>query len=196
MRFEILRLNDLQGGLSELMFAQHTLNLLAMAAQNPLTNYWTKLTDPSRNPFRGLYQLNSFDLAIMIPYFLVLVILAAYGMHRYYLVYAYYRHRKNVPGPPPAVTVWPKVTIQLPIFNERYVIERLVDAVARFDYPRELLDIQVLDDSTDETREVARACVERYQALGFPIHYIHRANREGFKAGALENGLKTSRGEF
>src|ERR1700683_1379293 len=155
-----------QGGLSVLMFAQHIFpGLFAAAAQNPLSNYWTKLTDPSRNPFRGLYQLNTFDLAIMIPYFVVLIILAAYGMHRYYLVYEYFKNRKNVPGPPPAVAEWPKVTIQLPIYNERYVIERLVDAVARFDYPRELLDIQVLDDSTDETQEVARACVARHQAL-------------------------------
>jgi len=167
-----------------------------MAAQNPLANYWTKLTDPNRNPFRGLYQLNTFDLAIMIPYFTVLIILAAYGMHRYYLVYAYYKHRQNVPGPPPEITEWPKVTIQLPIYNERYVIERLVDAVARFDYPRELLDVQVLDDSTDETQEVARACVERYQALGFPIHYLHRTDRTGYKAGALAEGLNSATGEF
>ena len=69
--------------MSVLNFAQHALGLLAAAAQSPLANYWSKLTDPNRNPFRGLYQLNSFDLAIMIPYFLVLVILAAYGMHRY-----------------------------------------------------------------------------------------------------------------
>ena len=66
-----------------LNFSQHALNLFASAAQSPFTNYWSKLTDPNRNPFRGLYQLNSFDLAIMIPYFIVLVILAAYGMHRY-----------------------------------------------------------------------------------------------------------------
>ncbi len=132
-------------------FAPHTIGLLAMAAQNPLASYWFKFTDPNRNPFRGLYQFNSFDLAIMIPYFVVLVILAAYGMHRYVLVYEYFKHRHNIPGPPPAVAEWPKVTIQLPIYNERYVIERLVDSVARFDYPRELLDIQVLDDSTDET---------------------------------------------
>ncbi|HLJ22989.1 MAG TPA: cellulose synthase family protein [Candidatus Acidoferrales bacterium] len=179
-----------------MIFAQHTIGLLAMAAQNPLANYWTKLTDPNRNPFRGLYQLNTFDLAIMIPYFTVLIILAAYGMHRYYLVYAYYKHRQNVPGPPPEITEWPKVTIQLPIYNERYVIERLVDAVARFDYPRELLDVQVLDDSTDETQEVARACVERYQALGFPIHYLHRTDRTGYKAGALAEGLNSATGEF
>src|SRR5580692_10161525 len=178
-----------------LIFAQHTIALLA-AAQSPFSHYWSGLTDPSRNPFRGLYQLNAFDLAIMIPYFLVLVILAAYGMHRYYLVWAFFKHRRNVPGPPPAVAEWPKVTIQLPIYNERYVIERLVDCVARFDYPRELLDIQVLDDSTDETQEIARACVERYHALGLPIYYLHRNDRTGYKAGALAAGLESAKGEF
>jgi cellulose synthase/poly-beta-1,6-N-acetylglucosamine synthase-like glycosyltransferase len=174
---------------------QHFLGVLA-AAQSPMSNYWAKLTDPNRNPFRGLYELNAFDLSIMIPYFAVLIILASYGFHRYWLVYAYFKHRKNVPGPPPALAAWPKVTIQLPIYNERYVIERLVDAVARFDYPRELLDIQVLDDSTDETQEVARSCVERYQALGLPIHYLHRNDRTGYKAGALAAGLLSATGEF
>jgi len=162
-------------------------------AQSKLTNYWHKLTDKT---FSGIYHVNAFDLAMMIPYFIVLTILAVYGLHRYWLVYDYYKYRKNVPGPPPAVTQWPRVTVQLPIFNERYVIERLVEAVSKFDYPPELFDVQVLDDSTDETCEVARACVERHAALGMPISYIHRSNREGFKAGALENGLKTSRGEF
>ena len=133
---------------------------------------------------------------MMIPYFIVLFVLAAYGLHRYVLLYDFYVYRKNVPGAPPPVNNWPKVTIQLPIFNERYVIERLVDAVSQFDYPRELLDVQVLDDSTDETREVARACVERHAASGLPIVYIHRSNRQGYKAGALENGLRTAPGEF
>ena len=172
------------------------MNLVAaiwFLAQSPITNYWHKLTDKT---FSGIYHVNSFDLAMMIPYFIVLTILAVYGLHRYWLVYDYYKYRKNVPGPPPAVTEWPRATVQLPIFNERYVIERLVEAVSKFDYPAELLDVQVLDDSTDETREVARNCVERHAALGMPISYIHRTNREGFKAGALENGLKTSRGEF
>ena len=164
--------------------------------QNPFSDYWRRHIDPQSNPFRGLYQLNGFDLAVMIPYFLVLLVLAMYGLHRYFLVYYYYKYRKNVPGPPPEVTEWPRVTVQLPIFNERYVIESLVEAVSRFDYPRELLDVQVLDDSTDETQEVARACVERYQALGMPVHYIHRTNREGYKAGALAEGLKTAKGEF
>ena len=166
------------------------------AAQNPFSTYWSRMTDPSLNPFRGMYQVNAFDLAIMIPYFLVLVILAAYGLHRYWLVYNYFKNRANVPGPPPAVEIWPKVTIQLPIYNERYVIERLVDAIVHFDYPRELLQIQVLDDSTDETQEVARACVERNQALGVPIEYLHRTDRTGYKAGALAEGLKSATGEF
>ncbi|MGH9592350.1 MAG: cellulose synthase family protein, partial [Bryobacteraceae bacterium] len=148
------------------------------------------------NPFRGLYQLNGFDFAVMLPYFVVLVVLAIYGMHRYWLVYNYYKHRQNVPGPPPEVAEWPMVTIQLPIFNERYVIERLVEAVSHFDYPRDLLDVQVLDDSTDETQEVARGCVERFAALGLPIRYLHRTNRIGYKAGALAEGLHTAKGEF
>jgi cellulose synthase/poly-beta-1,6-N-acetylglucosamine synthase-like glycosyltransferase len=162
-------------------------------AQNPISNYWHRATDRT---FSGIYHVNAFDLMMMIPYFIVLIILAVYGLHRYWLVYDYYKYRKNVPGPPPEATAWPAVTVQLPIFNERYVIERLVEAVSRFDYPPELLDIQVLDDSTDETCEVARACVERHAAQGIPISYIHRSNREGYKAGALENGLKTARGEF
>src|SRR5947208_5110747 len=82
---------------------------------------------------------------MLIPYFIVLVVLAMYGLHRYWLVYDYFQYSKNVPPPPPPVTSWPRVTVQLPIFNERYVIERLTEAVARFDYPRELLDVQVLD---------------------------------------------------
>jgi cellulose synthase/poly-beta-1,6-N-acetylglucosamine synthase-like glycosyltransferase len=168
------------------------LGLLAVQ-QNSFSHYWHKLTDRT---FTGIYHANAFDLAMMIPYFIVLFVLAVYGLHRYWLVYHYYAHANNVPLTPPAVDNWPRVTIQLPIFNERYVIERLVDAVARFDYPRDLLDIQVLDDSTDETQQVASACVERHAAKGLSIVYIHRANRHGFKAGALENGLRTSRGEF
>jgi cellulose synthase/poly-beta-1,6-N-acetylglucosamine synthase-like glycosyltransferase len=147
--------------------------------------------------FQGLYQVNGFDLALLIPYFIVLIILAAYGGHRYWLVYLYYKHKKNKTTEPPArFEDLPRVTVQLPIFNEQYVVDRLLDAVCRLDYPRETLDIQLLDDSTDETVEVARGLVERYKKLGNPVTYIHRENRNGFKAGALENGLKSSRGEF
>ncbi|HTR25021.1 MAG TPA: cellulose synthase family protein [Terriglobales bacterium] len=147
--------------------------------------------------FQGLYQVNAFDLALLIPYFIVLIILAAYGGHRYWLVYLYYKNRKNKTTQPPVrFEELPRVTVQLPIFNEQYVVDRLLDAVCRLDYPREKLDIQLLDDSTDETVEVARGLVERYKKLGNPVTYIHRENRHGFKAGALENGLQTSKGEF
>src|ERR1700737_2683612 len=170
------------------------LMIVVLAARvTSLSQYWHKNTYPS---FRGIYHVNAFDLAMMIPYFLVLFVLAMYGLHRYWLVYDYYKYAANVPGPPPAASRWPRVTIQLPIFNERYVIERLVEAVSRFEYPRELLDIQVLDDSTDETRQVAQACVARFAAQALPIMYVHRTNRDGYKAGALENGLKTAQGEF
>ena len=174
------------------MYAALTVTVL-LAQQSAASRFLHRLTDRT---FSGIYHANAFDLAMMIPYFIVLLVLAMYGLHRYWLVYDYFLYSKNVPPPPPPVTNWPRVTVQLPIFNERYVIERLTEAVARFDYPPELLDVQVLDDSTDETQEVARACVERHAAQGMPITYIHRTNREGYKAGALENGLKTAKGEF
>ena len=170
-----------------------TLALCLALGTGPLTSYWHKLTDQT---FTGLYTPNAFDLAVMLPYFFVMVILAAYGIHRYALVYNYFKNRKRTAGPPPEISEWPRVTVQLPIYNERYVIERLIDAVALFDYPRERLQIQVLDDSTDETQQVARDCVERYQQLGLTISYLHRDNREGFKAGALQEGLCSAEGEL
>jgi cellulose synthase/poly-beta-1,6-N-acetylglucosamine synthase-like glycosyltransferase len=174
----------------------YALALWIAPAANPVTAYWSRNMDPLKNPFRGLYQLNTFDLAIMLPYFLVMIVLAAYGTHRYALVYRFFKNKKNVAGPPPEIDTWPKVTVQLPIYNERYVIERLIEAVTQFDYPSELLEIQVLDDSTDQTQEVASNCVQRHRELGLDITYIHRKNREGFKAGALRNGLRFGTGEL
>jgi cellulose synthase/poly-beta-1,6-N-acetylglucosamine synthase-like glycosyltransferase len=164
-----------------------------LLAPGPFSGVWRRMTDRT---FAGLYQPNAFDTAIMIPYFLVLIVLAAYGIHRYVMVYNFFKYRRNVPPPYRKPSEWPRVTVQLPIFNERYVVERLVECVAQFDYPREKLDIQLLDDSTDETRDVARACVEEHQRLGVPITYLHRENREGYKAGALQEGLKYAQGEF
>ena len=147
--------------------------------------------------FQGLYHANAFDTALLIPYFIVLILLASYGAHRYVLVYLYYKNKRNRTTEPPAhFPELPRVTIQLPIFNEQFVIERLLDAICRMDYPLEKLDIQVLDDSTDETVAVARGLVNHYAAKGFPVSYHHRSNREGFKAGALSEGLKTAKGEF
>jgi len=100
--------------------------------------------------FKGLYQANGFDMALLVPYFFVLTLLASYGVHRYVLVYLYYKHKKNRTTEPEAhFPELPKVTIQLPIFNEQFVVERLLDAVIRIEYPPDRLDIQVLDDSTD-----------------------------------------------
>jgi cellulose synthase/poly-beta-1,6-N-acetylglucosamine synthase-like glycosyltransferase len=147
--------------------------------------------------FQGLYHPNGFDLALLIPYFIVLILLAFYGLHRYRLVYLYYKHKKNATTEPALrFTELPRVTVQLPIFNEQFVVDRLLDAICKLQYPADKLDIQVLDDSTDETVKVASALVEQYAARGYPITYIHRTNRHGFKAGALENGLKTAKGEF
>src|SRR5215469_4008988 len=146
--------------------------------------------------FKGLYHANAFDMALLIPYFVVLILLASYGLHRYTLVYLYYRKKRNsTTQPAEEFAELPRVTVQLPIFNEQYVVDRLLQAVSRLDYPREKLDIQLLDDSTDETVKVASALVEHYAAQGVPITYLHRTNRAGFKAGALHEGLKSAKGE-
>jgi cellulose synthase/poly-beta-1,6-N-acetylglucosamine synthase-like glycosyltransferase len=127
-------------------------------------------------------------------YFFVLVILAVYGWHRYYLVYLYLRHRDQQPTPAGTLDSLPPVTVQLPIYNEMYVADRLIDAVCRLDYPPELLQIQVLDDSTDETTQVAEGAVRRNASNGANITYIHRSDRRGYKAGALDAALKTASG--
>ena len=129
-------------------------------------------------------------------YFFVLVILAVYGWHRYYLVYLYMKNKDRRPVPAGALDRLPVVTVQLPIYNEMYVADRLIDAVCRIDYPRELLEIQVLDDSTDETTSVAERAVRRNAARGIDITHIHRKDRTGYKAGALEAGLKLAKGEY
>jgi cellulose synthase/poly-beta-1,6-N-acetylglucosamine synthase-like glycosyltransferase len=147
--------------------------------------------------FQGLYHWNWFDAALLLPYFAVMIVLAIYGLHRYTLVYLYYKYKKNYnPNPPRHFAELPHVTIQLPMFNEQFVIDRLIEAVCAMDYPTGKLEIQVLDDSTDETQQVAADIVARYAALGHPIVYIHRTNRHGYKAGALDEGLTVAKGEF
>ena len=135
------------------------------------------------------------ETLILATYFFVLLILAVYGWHRYYLVYLYMKNRDRQPVLPPAPDPLPTVTVQLPIYNEMYVVDRLIDAVCRLDYPRERLEIQVLDDSTDDTTSVAERAVRRHVANGINITHIHRADRSGFKAGALDAGLKRASGE-
>jgi len=147
--------------------------------------------------FKGLYHANAFDMALLIPYFVVLTLLASYGIHRYTLVYLYYKKKKNrTTEPEQKFSELPRVTVQLPIFNEQYVVDRLLQAVCRIEYPREKLESQLLDDSTDETVDVARGLVEHYASQGYRITYHHRTNRAGYKAGALHEGLKSATGEF
>jgi len=128
-------------------------------------------------------------------YALAATLLSIYGFNLLVLTVLYlYHRRESTPVPP--LTDPPSVTVQLPIYNEMYVVERLIDAVARLDYPRDKLQIQVLDDSTDETTVLAERCVARHRARGVDIELIHRDERMGFKAGALERGLETARGDL
>jgi cellulose synthase/poly-beta-1,6-N-acetylglucosamine synthase-like glycosyltransferase len=151
--------------------------------------------DPT--PFSGIHQLNWFDWALLIPYFAVLLVLSFYGLHRYEIIRGYLKHRKKLRREPEnRFEQLPPVTIQLPLYNEKYVVERLIEETLKIDYPRELLQIQILDDSTDETHPFTEALVSRLQALGHPIEYRHRSNRYGYKAGALQEGLKTATGDF
>ena len=169
---------------------------LALAPQNGIVHY-LKAMRSTDNTFKGLYHWNLFDAALLLPYFAVMIVLAVYGVHRYTMCYLYFKYRKNAnPNPNVHFDELPLVTVQLPIFNEQFVIDRLIEAVCAMEYPREKLEIQVLDDSTDETQQVAADIVARYAALGHPIVYIHRTNRYGYKAGALDAGLKVTKGEF
>src|SRR4030081_2441926 len=136
------------------------------------------------------------EVLFLATYFLVLLVLSIYGSHREAMAYLYYKYKGNLPAPKGRLEKLPRVTIQLPIFNEMYVVERLIDAVARIDYPRDRLEIQVLDDSTDETQGIARAKVAQLREQGVDIAYLHRNNRDGYKAGALQEGLKVARGEL
>jgi len=147
--------------------------------------------------FAGLHSLGWFDYALLIPYFTVLIILSIYGLHRYFVIREYFKYKGKLNQPPAArFGRLPRVTIQLPLYNERFVVERLIETVTQMEYPKELLEIQVLDDSTDETHPFTERLVNEYRAMGHPIVYIHRANRHGFKAGALQEGMEKASGEF
>ncbi len=118
-------------------------------------------------------------------YLAVLLGLSAYGVHRYFIIYLFLKNRKRESFPACHFEQLPKVTMQLPIFNEIYVVERLLRSVSEIDYPRDLLQIQVLDDSTDDTREITAECADELRHRGFDVQLIHRVDRTGIKAGAL-----------
>ncbi len=129
-------------------------------------------------------------------YFLSLFILCLFGLHGLVMIYYYHRTEGAEKPDPELPEDLPIVTVQLPIFNEMYVVERLVKAVCELDYPREHLEIQLLDDSTDETYEISAKVAAEFRECGFDIKHIHRTDRTGFKAGALRAGLDAARGEF
>ena len=154
-----------------------------------------------RYPAGNISYLNvndALDLYFMWVYFLILGLLSVYGVYRYRLVYLFLRYQKHRPQPKFkfAADRLPRVTVQLPLYNEMYVAERLIEAVTKLEYPCDLLEIQVLDDSTDDTTQIASAAVTKHREQGFNITYHHRDDREGFKAGALEAGLKKASGEL
>jgi len=136
------------------------------------------------------------NTVLLCLYFLSLLGLVIFGMHRYLLIYYYKKYKKIKPESKPLTEPYPVVTIQLPIYNEINVVRRLIENITKMDYPKDRLEIQVLDDSTDETQKVTYDTVEKYKKEGLNILYVHRDNRDGFKAGALQNGIKTAKGEF
>lgn len=136
------------------------------------------------------------EQVILVLYFVALSILLLFGLQGYVMVYYYFKCRSQREESPPPITDYPVVTVQLPIYNELYVVGRLIRAVAGMNYPKDKMEIQVLDDSTDETTAVVAEIVRELGSQGYDIKHIRRGSREGYKAGALREGLKTARGEF
>ncbi len=136
------------------------------------------------------------DISLAI-YAVSVFFLTLYAMHAWLMLFYYIKDRKRIRAP--KRKKWdrtPMVTIQLPLYNERYVVERLIKKVCEIDYPRNKLEIQVLDDSTDDTTRIAQKLVEKYKAQGIDIKLLHRDERKGYKAGALAEGMKVAKGEF
>ncbi len=137
----------------------------------------------------------TFQIFLIVIYGIALSFIFCYSLIQVYLVYSYFK-RKKLSSTEFSIENAPIVTVQLPLYNELYVVERLIDAILAFDYPKEKLEIQILDDSTDETVEIIKNKIKNYIDNGFNIKYIHRMDRSGFKAGALAEGLEVAKGEF
>ena len=134
------------------------------------------------------------EVLVLASYLTVLSLLGLYGVHRLFVVWLYYRSRAQPPGPLPDDL--PVVTVQLPVFNERHVVGRLIDAACQLDWPRDRLEVQVLDDSTDATTLIAEAQAEAWRRSGVDVRVIRRGDRHGYKAGALQHGLGEARGSL
>lgn len=136
------------------------------------------------------------DQVVLIGYFLSLTILFVFGLHGFVMIYYHRKYGHRNPVPKDNLTEDAIVTIQLPLYNEMYVVERLINAVCAIDYPKDKMEIQVLDDSTDETTAIVAKAVQEKKNEGFDISHIRRGSREGFKAGALKEGMKIAKGEY
>src|SRR3954463_9265210 len=122
---------------------------------------------------------------IVVAYVSVLLFIASYGFHRYVLLYLYLKHKHNTYQIKGRFIQLPRITVQLPMYNEGAVAERIIKATCQIDYPKDRFEIQVLDDSTDNSADMARKACEDWAAKGYNIRFIHRENRVGYKAGAL-----------
>ena len=149
---------------------------------------------PDPATFTGWLQI-AYQVFLAV-YITTLFVLSFYGLHRYILVYLYYKYRNNVPQPARYFEDLPKVCVQLPMYNEQCVAKRIIDYTCAIDYPKDKLYIQVLDDSTDCTVAIARETVAHYRNLGYHIDYIHRDDRTGYKAGALAHGMQFVDAEY
>jgi len=136
------------------------------------------------------------ELVLVIGYGISLFFLFLFSLSQLHLtlVYVKSKHKKRII--PTELTDYPAVTVQLPVYNEKYVVERLIRAVAQFDYPKDKLEIQILDDSTDETTSIIEEAIQPLKLQGLNMQVIHRENRDGFKAGALDKGFQSASGEF
>ncbi len=206
LRSECPNIEEISGHAQVVAGQTEEVEMLALPT-HPTGNTAIDKFNASSNAYGGRYPAGNLsylnvndwlDIYLMWVYFGILGLLSIYGIYRYRLVYLFLRYRRHAPQPKArfAPNRLPRITVQLPLFNEMYVAERLIKAVTELDYPRELLEIQVLDDSTDDTVEIASRAVKQYFEQGFDITYHHRDDRTGFKAGALEAGLKKSSGEL
>jgi len=141
-------------------------------------------------------ELEFWRWPITVAYVILVLLIGVYGLHRYFLVFHYQKHRKDLPRPKSRFKSMPKVTVQLPVYNEGAVVERIIDSACCLEYEEGKLQIQVLDDSTDGSEDIAKARCDYWREKGIDIEFTHRTDRSGYKAGALENGMKTATGEF
>ena len=169
-----------------------------MGLPDPLAGTWGSQRDEADRKIREFYQtaMELLRVIVLTMYFSTMGALALFGFHRLYLLLLLYRHRTDPPPAHEEPPLPPLVTVQIPIYNESNVAPRLIEALCRLDYPRDRLEIQILDDSTDDTRERIAAHAERFRREGHDLQILHRDRRTGFKAGALAEGLARARGEF